>query len=121
MRVIAAAVLVVVIASTHVYAQVLEKGVVPFNAAGAVWISSEVREAPPHGPFNLLVGKEIRKIDQGTEVNIMGKKTYSGFSGTHVWYQIEPVQAQAAQPSTAWWVYGGVEGRATHVKLEAIK
>jgi len=121
MRVIATAMLVVVIASTHVYAQVLEKGVVPFKAVAEVRTSSEAREAPPYGPFNLLVGKEITKIEPGMEVKIVGKKTYNGFSGAHVWYQIEPVKKQVDQPSTAWWVYGGVEGKPPHVKLETIK
>jgi hypothetical protein len=121
MRVIVPAMLVLVTASTLVYAQGLEIGVVPFKAVGQVMTASEAREAPPYGPFNLFVGKEIKKIEQGTELKIVGKKTYSGFSGTHVWYQIQPIEKQRDQPSTASWVYGGVEGKSPQVKLETIK
>ncbi|MDH4265874.1 MAG: hypothetical protein OEW45_09580 [Deltaproteobacteria bacterium] len=96
-------------------------GVVSFNAVGQATIASEDREAPPYGPFNLFVGKEIKKIEQGTELRIVGKKTYSGFSGTHVWYQIQPLEKQGDQPYTASWVYGGVEGKTPQVKLETIK
>ena len=110
-----------VIASAYVYAQGTERGVVSFQAEGVVTTQSQVREAPPHGPFNLFVGKPIKSIDDGSQIEIIGKKTYSGFSGTHVWYQIEPIEEREDESTTPLWIYGGVEGKNSQVELEKIK
>ena len=100
-------------------AQELEKGVVPFKAEGTVRSQSQIRAAPPHGPLNLFVGKQIETIEPGDKLKIIGKKTYGGFSGAHIWYQIEPSEQQN-QPATHRWVYGGVEGKDPQVPIAII-
>jgi hypothetical protein len=119
MRVVAVAVLLV--ACAYAYAQDAGKGAATFQAEGRVTDTAHVREAPPYGPFNLFIGGTMGSVDKGTEVKIIDKKTYSGFDGTHVWYQIEPLERQAGKEPTRGWIYGGVEGKDPQVKLEKIK
>ena len=118
MRVTAAA---LIIASTCVCAQAQDNSVEPFQAEGVVTSTSRLREAPPHGPFNLFVGKSTETITEGSQVEILDKKTYSGFSGTHVWYKIRPTEQQRNELTTPAWIYGGVEGKDSQVELEKIK
>lgn len=108
------------VAGTCAYAQVLEKGVIPFSAEGVVSSPVQVREAPPYGLLNLFVGKGIKTIPQGEKINILGKKTYAGFSGAHVWYQVGLVDKQGSDQMTIRWVYGGVEGQDSPIQLEKI-
>jgi len=116
-----AAVAVLLVASAYAYAQDAGKGAAPFQAEGRVFYTSHVREAPPYGPFNLFIGKKMESVDKGTKVEIVDKKTYSGFDGTHVWYQIEPLERQPGKQPTRVWIYGGVEGKDPQVKLEKVK
>lgn len=67
------------------------------------------RTAPPHGPMNLLVGEKIKDVPKGTELTVLGKKTYGGFSGSHVWLEVEPSVQAPSSVKEKYWVYGGVQ------------
>jgi hypothetical protein len=107
---------VLALMSTQTGAEDIGKGAVPFSAKGVVSSSAQVRDAPPYGPLNLFVGKKVEVLPQGEKVNIVGRKAYGGFDGDHVWYQITSAK-RSAQSS---WVYGGVEGQTSDVKVEKI-
>lgn len=95
----------------------LDSGAVAYKASGVFTTNSSIRESPPHGFLNLFVGKTIKKSQKDTEINIIGKKTYGGFSGTNVWYQIESTKESTATYGQSLWVYGGVEGKKLEVKI----
>jgi hypothetical protein len=101
-------------------AEDVDKGRIPFEADGLITGQAQAREAPPYGPFNLFIGKKILRLDKGTEVKIIGKKTYSGFEGTHTWYAIEPLTT-GKEPAGPLWLYGGVEGEQSAIQLRATK
>ncbi|MCB0128632.1 MAG: hypothetical protein KDK04_06965 [Candidatus Competibacteraceae bacterium] len=108
------------LASLCAYAQQpqLNKGTIPLEAEGRITLPTEVRAAPPHGPFNLLIGKTLKNVETGSTVSIVGKKTYSGFSGTHVWYQVESTPDSPATQAVSGWIYGGIEGKDPDIQLE---
>ena len=93
----------------------LDRGAIPFKAEGTIITTSPVRDAPPHGPLNLFVGKEIKSTEQNTTVKIIGKKNYGGFSGTNIWYQVESVNGLEATKDRPLWVFGGTEGKAQQI------
>jgi hypothetical protein len=71
---------------------------------------AEGRSAPPSGPLNLVVGHKVQTIPEGSEVTVLGRKTYGAFDGTHVWLEVRPpVVAASAAPSSRVWIYGGVQ------------
>ena len=96
-------------------AEGLDRGAIPFNAEGTVVTTSPVRDAPPHGLFNLFVGNEIESTKQNTTVHIIGKKTYGGFSGANTWYLVESVNELKATKDRPLWIYGGVEGQSQQI------
>lgn len=97
------------------------KDAVVYRAIVKALVPISIRDAPPHGLLNLFVGKEINKIAPGMELEIIGKKTYPGFSGTHVWYQLSPLITNSPSEQkpdlrirdfknqSSKWIYGGVE------------
>ncbi len=90
----------------HLFAQRI--GVVADGAANV-----EIRTAPPHGPFNLLRGTLVRgaAVEPGNCVVILSERTFNGFQGTHVWYEIGPVDADS-DVGQGWWLYAGVKNAA---------
>ncbi|WP_127558281.1 hypothetical protein [Saccharospirillum alexandrii] len=108
---------IVLLLSFSAEAESIERGAIPFEAEGTVITTSPVREAPPHGLFNLFVGQQIESTRQNSTVKIIGKKTYGGFSGTNVWYQVESVNDLTATEDRPLWIYGGVEGEAQQIQI----
>lgn len=121
MRILIAA--LILLSSASIYAQqaVLDREAVPFNATGTVKFTSPIRDAPPHGPFNLFLGEEIKSTYQDQKVKIVGKKTYNGFKGTHIWYQLESADNKSGNANKPWWVYGGLEGETPQIKIDNIQ
>ena len=77
-------------------------------------VDVEVRTAPPHGPFNLLRGDRADPdgvVEPGSCVVILSERTFNGFQGTHVWYEIGPVDADSGV-GQGWWLYAGVKNAA---------
>ena len=76
--------------------------------------SAEVRESPPHGPFNMLIGAEVQaRVEPGTFVAIVGEKHVGTFSGREVWYAIRPLQVpphSVGMEVKEWWINAGIEG-----------
>jgi hypothetical protein len=99
----------------------LDRNATPFNAVGTIVSSSPVRDAPPHGLFNLFIGKEVESTVQNTEVKIIGKKTYGGFSGANIWYQVKPVNEMQADKERPLWIYGGIEGESQQVIINELR
>ena len=90
----------------HPFAQVI--GIV---ADGA---HVEIRTAPPHGPFNLFRGDRADEngvVEPGSCIVILSERTFNGFQGVHVWYEIGPVDAES-EVSQGWWLYAGVKNAA---------
>ena len=110
----------ILLIGTELSADDLDRGAVPFQAEGVIVTTSPVRDAPPHGLFNLFLGKEVESTQQGTKVKIIGKKTYGGFSGTNTWYQVESVNDLEASKDRPLWIYGGIEGKKTQIKINEI-
>ena len=126
MRSLAATALTIALASAHVYGEIQK---IRFVGQGEVISSCEAREAPPYGLFDLFIGKKIGEIQPGTRVAVRQKHTYSGFSGTRVWYEISPPEAESVSTeagdggsveSQSWWIYGGVEGETSCLKFQAL-
>ncbi|GLT18791.1 hypothetical protein GCM10007938_25720 [Vibrio zhanjiangensis] len=104
--------------SGFLYAEVkLDRDAVSLNAVGIIVSPSPIRSAPPHGLFNLFVGKEIESTVLNEQVKIIGKKTYGGFSGTNVWYQVESVNDLETSDIGPLWIYGGVEGKSDSIQV----
>jgi len=99
----------------------LNRGAIPFKAEGTIVIISPIREAPPHGLLNLFVGQQIESTKKNTKVKIIGKKTYGGFSGTNIWYQVENVNDLTATKNSPLWIYGGVEGKTQQIIINEEK
>lgn len=112
----------------------LDKGAIAYNATGIVLNSTSIRDAPPHGIFNLFVGQEIIKVTPGMKLNIIGRKTYAGFLGTHVWYQLAPSitirsfkspdyvstdKLSNVRHQNSRWVYGGIDGYTKSVNIQS--
>ena len=110
-------IMVLVITASSVQAQDLDSGAMSYQAVGKVQSTSPIRDAPPHGLFNLFIGKELKSTAQGEEVQIIGKKTYSGFSGTHIWYQLKSTAVEPGETSSPKWLYGGVEGETPQIQI----
>jgi hypothetical protein len=72
-----------------------------FSAAGNVKSSAKIYSAPPRGPLNLIVGKQIGILKAGERVRIVAMERYGGFSSSHLWYKIELNRDRFG------WVYGG--------------
>ena len=89
----------------------LAPGAIPFSAKATVQTESILRDSPPHGFLNLFVGKEVEQLPVGEEVLIVGKRTYGGFSGRQVWYQID------SNVTANVWVFGGTEGFSSNLDL----
>ena len=85
--------------------------------------SPEVRSAPPHGPFDLLIGDELvaeKVFGEGKEVNVVDSRTYGGFSGLHVWYRVDhPEDRQDVDLPEEIWIYGGVLDKAETVERQS--
>ena len=99
----------------------LDREAKPLNATGTIVSTSPVRDAPPHGLFNLFVGREVEGTVQNSQVKIIGKKTYGGFSGVNVWYQVESVNDLKASDDRPLWIYGGIEGKSQQVIINETK
>ena len=70
--------------------------------------SVEIRESPPHGPFNLFIGDEIlTSVGQGTIVEIVDERNVGTFEGSQVWYSIRPLHATTMDRE--WWINAGME------------
>lgn len=54
-------------------------------------------------------------------MRIIGKKTYGGFSGANVWYQVESVNDLKASDDRPLWIYGGIEGESQKVIINETK
>lgn len=67
--------------------------------------AASLRSAPPAGPLNALVGPQVQALPRGALVTVLGRKTYGGFDGSHVWLQVRPAGAPPSAPAA--WVYGG--------------
>ncbi len=106
-----------ILTSLSAEAEGLDRDAIPFEVEGTVVTTSPIRDAPPHGLFNLFVGKQVESIELNSKVKIIGKKTYSGFSGTNVWYQVESVNDLKATNNRPLWIYGGVEGKTPQVQV----
>ena len=65
------------------------------------------RTAPPSGPLNLFVGKQVDTLQPGAEVSVIGSKSYGGFGGSHVWLEVQPTTPAASSGSSPLWIYGG--------------
>ena len=113
-----AIVLVLLLYGPSVFGDELERGAIPFKADGVVVTTSPIRKAPPHGLLNLFLGKEVESTIQGSTVKIIGKKTYGGFSGVNVWYQLEAANELTATIVQPLWVYGGIEGDLPLIKIQ---
>lgn len=87
----------------------------PASATGNPAVAAEVRlvvdatarTAPPHGPLNLFVGDKVFNFKKGSVVEVVGRKTYGGFSGAEVWLEVLPATEAAALPRKTVWVHGG--------------
>lgn len=111
---------VILIIGTDLYAADLDRGAIPFKAEGTIVTASPIREAPPHGVFNLLLGRKIESTIQNSKVKIIGKKSYGGFSGANVWYQVESVNNLTTSKEQPLWIYGGVEGQQQQIQINQI-
>ena len=69
----------------------------------------EIRTAPPHGPLNLLRGEPVETdLTRGDCVVILSERSFNGFRGAHVWYEIGPV-GEDSDVGQGWWLYAGVK------------
>ena len=93
-------------------AESVRGGVISLDATAQIAEPLTVTDAPPHGFFNLSVGKTVGRVDPGHQISIIGKKSYAGFSGMHIWYQLK-----TGTQSKEKWLYGGLEGTSATVKL----
>lgn len=87
-------------------------GAIPFKFEGTLNATSESWSAPPHGLLNLFVGNQLDSIPLGTRIKVIGKKTYYGFKGSHVWYLLDTLQIA----DKGVWIYGGIEGEKVVLK-----
>lgn len=92
------------------YAQVQEvtpaEGATPYSATARTVEETDVRNRPPYGLFRMRRGTVIATLEPDTPIEIVARRSYSGFEGTHVWYQIKPIDA--ADTDDHWWVDAGV-------------
>lgn len=114
MRTILASGLATTLAAFSIHAQDIYMAVVTTE-------SPEVRSAPPHGPFDLLIGEELiadKVLGEGKEVRVLDSRTYGGFSGLHVWYRVDHPEDRTLDvdlPEEIW-IYGGVLDKAETVE-----
>lgn len=111
---------IMLITAADLYAADLDRGAVPFKAEGTIITISPIRDAPPHGVFNLLLGQGIESTVKNSKVKIIGKKSYGGFSGVNIWYQVESVNDLITSEEQPLWIYGGVEGQKQQVQINQI-
>lgn len=109
---------IILLFSTLINAQQLDKGAYPFNAIGKVTEELPIRKAPPHGFLNLFLGKKIKTLNKDTEVEIIGIKMYGGFKGTHIWYQLINTDASENENVAPWWIYAGEKIKGEHSSSE---
>lgn len=82
-----------------------------FKAISIANKSLQIRLDPPHGPLNVVLGKIIKEVPAGTELNITGKRSYPGVKSPSVWYRVEfPSSPEKGMQIEIGWVYGGEEG-----------
>jgi hypothetical protein len=98
-------------------AQTLDSGTVRFPAKGQVTESIKVYSAPPSGPLNVFLGKEIVTLRPGQTVSIVGMRSYPGLSRASIWYQIQPTNLRDRNLSESWWVYGGEKGGKSPIRI----
>ena len=92
--------------------EMIEEGEIEADPVlGVITASSvEVRDAPPGGPLNLLIGPRIDvEIEQGTVVEILDVKYVGTFDGRQAWYSIRPLYPRAEARGTSWWINAGLE------------
>ena len=77
--------------------------------AAAVQLSlpTTARAAPPYGPLNLFVGDKLYSFKEGTIVEVVGRKSYGGFSGSQMWLEVVPVGTDTTSPRKPVWILGG--------------
>jgi len=92
-------------------------GVAAANEQVTIGTERQVRTAPPHGPLNIFVGKKTGVLSPGTDVEVLDKKTYGGFSGAHVWYKVKPTNPIMGAVKEGW-LYGGIEGNSSAVQMQ---
>ncbi|EKO3482283.1 hypothetical protein M0358_002385 [Vibrio fluvialis] len=93
----------------------LDRNASPVNAVATLLSNTPIKDAPPHGLFNLFVGQTIENTTQDIQVQVIGKKTYGGFDGVNVWYQVKPIDNLKSVEGKPLWIYGGVEGKGQQV------
>ncbi len=65
------------------------------------------RTAPPHGPLNLFVGDRLFELQQGDVVDVVGRKSYGGFTGAQIWLEVAKRSADGTASRTRAWIPAG--------------
>jgi hypothetical protein len=85
----------------------------PGNAQIKVNEATTARTGPPSGPLNFFVGGKLGVVPRGTELVVVGKKSYGSFSGAEIWLEVEAKDQNATViegykgKNEKFWIYGG--------------
>ncbi len=81
------------------------------------------RTDPPHGPFNLFVGDRLFDLKQGDVVNVVGRKSYGGFTGAQIWLEVAKRSADGKVSKTTAWIPAGTLSRESVLpdRVESVK
>lgn len=91
----------------------------PLRAEAVIQSSSIVRNSPPYGFLNLGVGGKVAELPEGTQVQIIGQRTYPGFSGPQVWYEVDAsADGLDLAGYSSVWIFNGTAGSNSNLDLQ---